>query len=372
MTSQARKGRLRVLTYAWHVGHQFELFKLPYDFTLFQNAHSIEWNEEVRPLPDSVTYTRSLRREDHDLAILPFDEHILTPTVGQSHLKPDWGDNFIRLLQWCRENDLPIIGLCHGTVPRVGRFRPEMTGPERSAVDEPTLKRLRELVDDEFVVCNSRQALEEWGFSGRAITHGFDPDEYPLGDRVRGVLTIGGNMYRNGIYQGFDVLEACARELSVDLIGRDALLDAHESNALLHRIEVPRPRALPGTRLLRARRRRYGLKKFEHYKATIGEHAIYLNTTRYSPMPRARAEAMLCGLAVVSTPYHDFASYVEPGRTGYLFEKAEDAIEIIRELERSPDLAREVGNRGRDAARESFHIQRYLADWKSTVESRLG
>jgi len=363
--------RLRILTYTWHVGHQYELFKLPHDFFLYRNEYSNQWQERIRPLPRSAEMIDRLDRLDFDLAILPFDEHVLTPQVALSPMPAHWGRNFEWLLDWCREHDLPVIGLCHGTVPRIGRYRPEHPLPEADEIDVDVKQALVEQLRGCYVVCNSRQAHEEWGFDGRAIIHGFDPDEYPIGRRTEGVLTISGNLYTNGRYQGWDVFSECARAFPIDLLGGDRNRGSVSEGLRINRVRVKRPRMLPGQRFFRAGRVAWGRRTFVNYKRLIGEHAVYLNTTRFSPMPRARAEAMLCGIAVVSTGHYDFDRFVDHGETGFIFRRAAEAIDLLRELLGSPSLAREIGLRGREAACDFFHISRYLAEWEETLERRI-
>jgi len=90
----------------------------------------------------------------------------------------------------------------------------------------------------------------------------------------------------------------------------------------------------------------------------------YLDATQSGVVPLAYE----FDVPVVASDVGGLSEIVLHGETGYLFERAEDAIEIIRELERSPELARRIGDRGREAARESFRLERYLRDWQDVVE----
>lgn len=375
MSASDRNGGLRILTFAWHVGHQYELFKLPHTFTLIDMPDfPVSWNDAVRPLSQEIEKVTSLDPSQYDLAIIPFDEHVLNPTSRSSVLSESWGVSFQRLLQWCREVDLPRILLCHGSVPRLGRLSPEPDAAGET-VDQAELGRFREITKGEFVVCNSRQALEEWGFDGRAVTHGFDPDEYRPGAHRQGVLTIGGNLYTNRLYQGFDLFSACAQRVPIHLLGGDYDLEGLLARAPVESVKVPNPPKGPLTKLLYKRsaslRRRWARQKFRNYRELVGDHGILLNTTRYSPMPRSRSEAMLLGLAVVSTPDHDFAGFIEDGESGFLVSEPDHAIEVLEELIASPELRAGMGRRAREAAIEHFDIRRFLADWEQILASRL-
>ena len=55
----------------------------------------------------------------------------------------------------------------------------------------------------------------------------------------------------------------------------------------------------------------YANAKFDNYVRALGEYSIYFNPTIRSPMPRTRGEAMMCGLAIVTTKNHDVESVHE-------------------------------------------------------------
>ena len=80
--------RLRVLTYRWHVPHQYELWKLPIDVTMATgtgSAISEQWDYGQRPLPDNARFRpfADINPRDYDLAILHFDENVLAPENTQ-------------------------------------------------------------------------------------------------------------------------------------------------------------------------------------------------------------------------------------------------------------------------------------------------
>ena len=73
---------MRVLTYRWHVPHQYELFKLGADFTLVTDLGESScrwWDLGQRPMPANVRFAEwhDIEQADFDLAILHFDEHVL-------------------------------------------------------------------------------------------------------------------------------------------------------------------------------------------------------------------------------------------------------------------------------------------------------
>ena len=81
---RADRPRLRVLTYRWHVPHQYELWKLPIDVTMVTGTGSPmsdQWDYDRRPLPDNARFRalEDIDPRDYDVAILHFDENVLTP-----------------------------------------------------------------------------------------------------------------------------------------------------------------------------------------------------------------------------------------------------------------------------------------------------
>lgn len=360
--------KLRILTYPWHTGHQYELFKLPFHFLLYQGADSaVTWSHSVRPLPWNARFIEKLERKDVDLAILPFDENVLTPTIHQSPLTPHWGNVFLRLLQWCRDHCVPAVGLCHGTVPRMARFLPGVH-ENWNVVDKGVVQQFRAVLKGIPVVCNSKQAFAEWGFEGRAIIHGFDPREYPLGLRQSGVLITAANILTNNYFQGGWILEHCAGKIRLNLLGSDHRIG---SDTRFNVIKVPDPGSrLPGffrKRFPHLEKWLWAREKFREYRKTIGSYSVYLNATQFSTMPRSRAEAMLCGLAVVTTPYYDIDQYVVHGKSGFLFREAEEAVEILQHLLENRDACLRMGLESRKTAEKAFHIDRYLSEWRALI-----
>ncbi len=302
-----------------------------------------------------------------DLAILPFDENILTPTIQQSPLSPNWGNVFQHLLQWCRAHSVPVIGLCHGTVPRRRRFSTGLHEDWRK-VDEDVVRQFRVLLKGVPVVCNSKQAFLEWGFEGKAIIHGFNSREYPIGARQPGILTTAINIRINNYCQGGWILEACAKKVPLNLLSEDPQLGKDTPYSI---VKAGNPGAvLSGffrKRLPRLEKWLWARRKFAAYKREIGNYSIYLNTTQFSAMPRSRAEAMLCGLTVVTTPYYDIEEYIEHGKSGFLFREPDEAVTILNYLRQHPEACRLIGLASRELAQKVFKLNRYLAEWRTLI-----
>ena len=276
---------LRVLSYRWHVPHQYELFKLGAEFTLISDLGESScrwWDFGQRPLPPNVRFAHwhEIDPGDFDLAILHFDENIMGASPDAPSIGTDWGKTF-RFLQ--RHLTIPRVAVCHGTPPPI-------VAPV-SELDPRQL--LVTLLADTTVVVNSHQAQREWVFHrSRVIWQGFDPKEFsarpPPGGRTPRLLTLPQEAYaERPAYRGADLLEQVAARTPVPL----------------ERLRVPEPNILlDGNAYARA--------KFAHYIAALHDFDIYFNPTLHSPMPRSRGEAMLCGLATVNANSHDVERFI--------------------------------------------------------------
>src|SRR5437763_41472 len=175
------KRRYRVLTHRWHVAHQYEIYKLPFDFTLVTGTGTgitDQWSPDERPLLPNVCLSRveDINLADFDLAIVHFDENVLSPDLGNGVLSPDWGDTF----RWFLDNvKLPMVAVCHGTAPFVGQYGANPGLIEKFDTYDADADLLRSALANVPVVVNSHQAAREWRFSKtRIIWHGLDPQEF--------------------------------------------------------------------------------------------------------------------------------------------------------------------------------------------------
>ncbi len=341
---------LRILSYRWHVPHQYELFKLGAEFTLLTDLGEGScrwWDLGQRPFPENARFARwrEIDPSQFDLALLHFDEHVLDVPERDPSVGHDWGRSFRFLL---RELTIPRIAICHGT-PQA----PDAPGGPAAA--EANRQALVALLGDTPVVVNSHQAYGEWQFrNARVIWQGFDPGEFP--ERPPGIsqtariLTLPKDAYAlRPRYHGADLLDIVRRRIP----------------QRLEQLAVPEPDLLlAGNDYARA--------KFAHYIATLHQYDLYINPTRHSPMPRTRGEAMLCGLATVSATSHDVDLFINNGINGFHATEAEELAEQVRYLLAHPEEARQIALAGRATGIELFGIDRFLADWRRLIRDTLG
>jgi glycosyltransferase involved in cell wall biosynthesis len=339
--------RLRVLTSRWHAPHQYEIYKLGHDFTLVTGLGAPAtdvWSYNQRPLQPNARLVpvREIDPGDFDVVLLHFDENVMAAHLCNGIIPASWGDAFRRLLDL---PGLPKIAVCHGTVPFVGQFGVD---PDRKAIFEPHDEERRVLVDalsavGARVVCNSHQALAEWGFeNARVIWHGFDPQEFPRGTLERDVLALeadGARPHYRGAWELTQATSLLAPGIRVETA-------AHPGAPIENRSQNP-----------------YAVRNFRSYVDRIRQFKFYLNTTLRSPMPRSRGEAMMTGVIPVCLRNHDVDLFIENGVDGFYSDRPEELAEFINAARQDSGRLAAMSAAARRKALDIFNHDRYLAEW---------
>ena len=314
---------LRILDHAWHQAHSYRLHALPAEFWFLLVGYRT-WDESQRPMPANFrgfVWPQGLLF-DFDLVLSHLDNwcDVRYPLRAMPY-------RLMNLLAAWHYPGVPRVAIMHGTPDDEGNRAGVLNLLARTPGGAP------------FLVCNSRQACEEWGLGperSRAIVHGYDVDEFwSSNTRRRQTITVcsGGGMSRE--YHGIPLLERIRRDVPVTWIG--------------------------------SRGDRGFFLDYRAYREYLATALIYLHTGKRSPMPGARTEAMLSGCCIVTTGNHDVRDFVEHGYTGFISDSAEELIEILKQLLADPKRAYRVGRRGREVAREKFARDRYVADWLALI-----
>ncbi|HET6514619.1 MAG TPA: glycosyltransferase [Thermodesulfovibrionales bacterium] len=350
------KRRLRIVTYRWHCPHQYELYKLPHEFVLIKGiapGFTNEWDYDQRPLPRNAVFKNydDVDVNDFDFAILHFDENVLSPQNTNGVLGPEWGINF----QWFMKNaHIPKVAICHGTPQFYGQYNMPCDDREVTKVIEHERVKLVDFLGDTPVIVNSHQAQREWRFSkSKVVWQGFDPAEFPPSTFEKGMLTLGEKMKERPHYRGHFVYR--------EVFKKFPLVNLPDSYL------VPEPH----TKYEKATNA-YATAKFRNYANSIRQYSIYFNPTVRSPMPRARGEAMMCGLATVSVNNHDVEMFVKNGVNGFYSNDPDELREYLVYLLKNPDTCRKIGLEGRKTAMDIFNHDRYLKAWEEIMSEVLG
>lgn len=117
-----------------------------------------------------------------------------------------------------------------------------------------------------------------------------------------------------------------------------------------------------------------GLGEIPHHRLPVfsARYRFFFNPIRYTSMGLAVIEAMMVGLPVVALATTEMASVIRDGDTGFADTNPDRLVACMQLLLQHPDLARDVGERGRRYARERFGIGRFAADWDALLREVTG
>lgn len=299
--------RRRIVKYPWHTAHDYELTKLPHDF-FFVSGTSREWHVDQRPMPQSITWVPSSSAVESDVMILHVDQWAYHEPAKRFLLE--------RMRDGYRG---PKIVINHGC----------------NMVDGCTSDQMRELIGDCHMVANSKTAQELWGVpSSTFIRHGMSTEEWRETDYANhNILHIQPFDTRHGACRNIDAVRRAEKRVPITWVGRDVRF-----------------------------------RTFAKYRQYLRSSSIFFNPSFASANPRARTEAMLCGLAVVTTSSHGESEYIRNGENGFCSNDMDELFEYLEFLYRSPEEVRRIGRAGRRTAQEVFNIQSFTEQWNALLE----
>lgn len=323
--------KIRIFGAVNHVGNQYEMLKLAerhgVEFTYLEN-NVRRWSRfSARPLPDHLKWATHYEPGKYDVAILHVDQQHTDPNIGKGWLYRDLNEVI---------TDIPKIVINHGTPMWDEFYTEELVINGGEVQTNRGLKRLvgmKEKIGDNFMVVNSYEAVDRWGW-GYPLIHGIDPKEWydlPKEPRVVIALSPGGlDKYYNR--QLLTAIKGAVKERTgLDVMHIQVNWEAHD---------------------------------WQDYKEYLGSSLIYINPTLDSPMPRSRSEAMMSGCCVLTSRYHGAEDFIKHGEDGFIvpdnplsYAKAIDGL-----INGAYAGAVQVGQNAKHKAQELFHIDRYLED----------
>jgi glycosyltransferase involved in cell wall biosynthesis len=81
---------------------------------------------------------------------------------------------------------------------------------------------------------------------------------------------------------------------------------------------------------------------------------------------------MTLGMPVVALATAEIPSVIENGVNGFASNDIDQLERNMQRLLDDPQLAREIGARGRETALRRFGIQRFIGDWDTTFRDAIG
>lgn len=329
--------KLRVFGAVNHVGNQYEMLKLadkyPVEFTYLENNVRRWSRHSARPMPDHLKWATHYEPGKYDVAILHVDQQHTDPNIGKGQLYRAMNEII---------TDIPKIVINHGTPMWDEMFTEDMVINGGDIHTERGVKHMigmKELIGDNFMVVNSYEAVDRWGW-GYPLIHGMDASEWydlPKEPRVTISLSPGGlDKYYNR-----QLLTAIKAEIK-ERTGLD-----------VWHITVT-----------------YEAKDWQDYREILGSSLVYINPTKDSPMPRSRTEAMLSGCCVLTSPYHGAGEFIKHGVDGFIvpdnpLSYAKAVGTLVNECYGD---AVKIGQAGKLKAQKLFSLDRYLDDLWGIIE----
>lgn len=331
--------RLNIFGVTNHVGNQYEMLKLAkrgkVKFHYLENNVRRWSKSSARPEPtswlneDEFEWVTHYEPGKYDLAILHVDQQHTDPRIGKGQLYRQMNE----VIQ-----DIPKIVCNHGT-PMWDDFYTEDLVRNGGIVHSPRgeikLTGMNELIGDNFMLVNSYEAVDRWGW-GYPLIHGMDKDEWfdlPKEPRVVLSLSPGGlDKYYNR--QLITAIKSAVKEKTG--------LDVYHINVNI----------------------KFEEDNWTQYRNFIGSSLINISPYKDSPMPRSRTEAMLSGACVLSSRYHGASDFIEHGVDGFIVpdNPLSYANAIYHLVNGSYREAVAIGQRGKAKAQKLFDIERYLDD----------
>lgn len=324
---------IRIFGVLNHLAHNFEMLKLaenyPVKFSYLENNVRRWGNNAHRPRPETwlspeqFEWVTHYEPNKYDVAILHVDQQHVNPNIGKGQLYRDLNEVI---------TDIPKIVVNHGT-PMNDEWDEDFTingGVVQTNRGELRLKGMKKLVGDNFMIVNSYEAVERWGW-GYPIIHGINPDEWldlPKEIKVTLPLSPGGlNKYYN-------------RQLITAIKGE---VKTRSGIDIIH------------TNV------NYKVQDWEDLKQLYATSLITLFPFKDSPMPRSRTEAMLSGSCVLTSKYHGASDYIKHGVHGLIvpdnpLSYAEAIHSLVNDCYK--DAVR-IGQAGKERAKELFSPERY-------------
>ena len=330
--------KLKIFSHVNHVGNEYEVLKLAKKYPV--KFHYLETNVRrwsrysARPepttwlTPDEFEWVTHYEPGKYDLAILRLDQQCADPLIGKGQIYRQLNE----VIQ-----DIPKIVVNHGTPMWDERFTEDLVingGTVQTTRGPREIGGIKRMVGDNFMIVNSYQSVERWGW-GYPIIHGMDPEEWwdlPKEPRVVISLSPGG-------------------------------LDKYYNRSLLTAIKGA-VKERSGLDLVHVTVN-YLCKDWEDYRDFIGRSLIYVNPTKDSPMPRSRTEAMLSGCCILSSRYHGAEEFIEHGNNGFIvpdnpLSYAEAIHYLLNDCYKD---AIQIGQRGKQKAQKLFSLDRFLDDF---------
>jgi len=316
---------LNLLDFSCHPGHQYELSKLSHSFYYLRENLTYDWRVNTRPQPYNCYFINTANPNDFDL--------IIAHNGRQVRQVKKWKETGVLT------KDIPLIYIFH--------FQPSGGNDE--------IEDMAKKLEGYHLVFNSYDSQKSWGMpnpSQRTIIHGFDQDEWhKWRGGINGVLTVAGRMGDRPQVTGYPFWKDVVTGLDCEKL-------------------------VMGSKWEKMRRWEKKIVKhsrdWDDLKETMASYDVYFSPTKESPFPRARSEAFVTGMPIVTTPDHNVNLYVSHGIDGFITDDEDEAVDYINLLLSDKKLRKRFSKNAREKAREVLSIDRFLKEWNDLLDFVMG
>lgn len=310
-----------ILSWVVHERYQSNLAGCNANFYLLQNGPGVKgnWVENYARIPNNT------------IILPPFQENpfeVIPPHVQFDGIMSHHKFGILQsALQLGHMLGLPTVHIEH-TQPTSDALRQAV----------PELKKMSADINI-FISSTSR---EQWGYSAgeaEVIEHGIDSEFWRPDNRTRKrhILTVGNDMINRAEILGFDTFQRVTQGLPVKIVG-----DTKEISRPAHN--------------------EYELRSFYQ------ESLIYLNPSRYSPIPMSLLEAASMGCCIITTNNNLISTIFTDGLDSVMTNDENKMRSSIEYLLNNPDYARQLGMKARETVSQRFALNRFVSEWNNTFE----
>ncbi|RVT97290.1 glycosyltransferase family 1 protein [Mucilaginibacter limnophilus] len=306
--------------FTWHIHGSYLYYLSQGNYTIYiptkeEKTEGYYGRGETFPFGDNVIEIPADEVKNHQFDCILFQ-------TNQNYLK----DQYEILSEEQRE--LPKIYIEHDPP----RQHPTDT---RHVVDDPEIT-LVHVTHFNNLMWNSN------GTPTRVIEHGVtDPGISYSGHLSKGIVVIN-NLPARGRLLGFDIFQDVRQRVPLDLVGMGT--GSWGLGEVLH------PQ----------------LPEFQ------SRYRFFFNPIRYTSLGLAICEAMMMGIPVVGLATTELSAVIDNGYSGFIHTDINYLVEKMKMLIDDPELAKEIGNNGREVALQRFNIVRFTQDWEQLFAEVTG
>lgn len=313
-----------ILSWIVHERFQSNLAGCNARFYLLQNGPGVKgmWKEQYARIPDNTVILPPYQQS-------PFE--VIPPYVDFDGIVSHHKFGIIQTaLQLGNILSLPVCHIEH-TMPTSQQLRDAV----------PELKKLQGQINL-FISSTSRS---DWGFTkdeADVIEHGIDsefwkPLQRNLTERKKQILTVGNDMLNRAEILGFDIFQRVTQGLPVRIVGDTKGLSEPAKNE-------------------------YDLR------SKYDESLIYLNPSRYSPIPMSLLEAASMGCAIVTTDNNLISDIFTHNGDAIKTNDEKEMRFSLQYLLNHPNECKRLGENARETIKKRFSLQNFVKNWNSIFE----